>query len=403
MKVAVINKPGHPIPYIGGVEAYSYNLALHLAKLGIETYYISMFKKIPQNIPPSLHLIKASLLLYRGGREGTFYWLLHYITGALLYVKAFLRRVPKDIDIVHVNDGLTAFLVSKLKNTMNFKLVLTLHAPPPWLVRYGKPEIAYKIAYITLYIPGILTSDLVICVGQKYAENLKKTFPRLYDKIIYLPNAIDSTIFKPATKEEIEKVKAKYDIKRDYFLFIGRLVKEKGIDLLLRVALLLEERGFDKNVVIAGTGPLKSLAERSSKKCKIIKYLGYVPTEDLIPLYTGAIALIVPSYAEGLPLTILEAMACGTPVIATGVGGIPEVVRHGYNGFLVEPMNVEKIANYVKVLVEDEKLREELSKNAHYFVRKNYDWRVIANRISLVYKNAVNNLIVSRRTESIDY
>ncbi|RLE71260.1 MAG: hypothetical protein DRJ43_00010 [Thermoprotei archaeon] len=327
MEVVVINKPGHPVPYIGGVEVYSYNLALHLAKLGIEIYYISMFKKISQNLPSSLHLIKANLPLYRGGREGTFYWLLHYITGALSYVKAFLRKVPKDIDIVHVNDGLTAFLMSKLKKVMNFKLVLTLHAPPPWLVRYGKPEIIYKMAYITLYIPGILASDLIICVGQKYAENLKKTFPRLHNKVVYLPNAIDNTIFKPATKEEIEKVKAKYGIKRDYFLFVGRLVKEKGIDILLRAALLLEEKGFDKDIVIVGTGPLKSLAEKYSKKCKIIKYLGYVPTEDLVPLYTGAIALIVPSYAEGLPLTILESIACGTPIISTNILDIGEVLR----------------------------------------------------------------------------
>ncbi|RLF22180.1 MAG: hypothetical protein DRN15_09750 [Thermoprotei archaeon] len=327
MKVAVINKPGHPVPYIGGVEAYSYNLALHLAKLGIEVYYISMFKKIPQNLPPSLHLIKANLPLYRGSREGSFYWLLHYITGALSYVKAFLRKVPKDIDIVHVNDGLTAFLMSKLKKVMNFKLVLTLHAPPPWLVRYGKPETAYKIAYITLYIPGILASDLIICVGQKYAENLKKTFPRLRDKVVYLPNAIDNTIFKPATKEEVEKVKAKYGIKRDYFLFVGRLVKEKGINVLLRAALLLEEKGFDKDIVIVGTGPLKSLVEKYSKKCKIVKYLGYVPTEDLVSLYTGAMALIVPSYAEGLPLTILESIACGTPVIVSDLPDVKSVVN----------------------------------------------------------------------------
>ncbi|RLG88550.1 MAG: hypothetical protein DRO15_02595, partial [Thermoprotei archaeon] len=90
---------------------------------------------------------------------------------------------------------------------------------------------------------------------------------------------------------------------------------------------LLEEKGFDKDIVIVGTGPLKSLAEKYSKKCKIIKYLGYVPTEDLVPLYTGAIALIVPSYAEGLPLTILESIACGTPIISTNILDIGEVLR----------------------------------------------------------------------------
>ena len=72
------------------------------------------------------------------------------------------------------------------------------------------------------------------------------------------------------------------------------------------------------------------------------------------------------------------------------MGGVPEIIRHGYNGFLVEPTNIEEIANYIDALVEDGRLREKMSRNACNFVRKNYDWRIIANKVLLTYKNMVN-------------
>ena len=320
LKVAVISKVGHPLPYIGGAEKYSFNLAYHLAKKGIETYFISSIvdrTKLPRS--PNLSIISANLPLHSIAKEGTLSWIIHYIVGALSYVVSLLTKVPRDVKIIHVNHGLTAFFVSKLRSIFfrNAKIVLTLHAPPPWLMPYAKPEILYKIGYVVFYLPGIKSADHVITVNIATKRNLVSLFPSLHRKISHIPNAVDLAQINTPSSKEISMVKKKYKISRSYFLFAGRLVKEKGVHILLKAISVLDKLNFKDLLVVTGRGPLEGLINRYARKYSFLKFLGYVPKEDLCCLIAGAKAVLIPSYAEGLPTIALEALALGTPIIVS--------------------------------------------------------------------------------------
>ncbi len=130
------------------------------------------------------------------------------------------------------------------------------------------------------------------------------------------------------------------------FLFAGRLAREKGLRVLLDAA-----RQANLELTIAGDGPLAQLVrERSSQR---VRWVGSVPSTRVIELLGQCTAAVVPStWFENAPLSILEPMAAGTPVVASAIGGIPELVRHGVDGLLVRPDSVDSLATAMNALAE---------------------------------------------------
>jgi glycosyltransferase involved in cell wall biosynthesis len=129
-------------------------------------------------------------------------------------------------------------------------------------------------------------------------------------------------------------------------LFAGRLSPEKGIEELVAAT-----RGL--NLVVAGDGPLRGLVPNA---------LGFVPHDELARLYARAAVVVVPSHREGLPLSVLEAMAHGRPVVASAVGGIPELVVDGVTGFLVQPGDVAALRAALERLLADPVLRRRMGR-----------------------------------------
>jgi glycosyltransferase involved in cell wall biosynthesis len=121
-----------------------------------------------------------------------------------------------------------------------------------------------------------------------------------------------------------------------------------------------------------------------------VKFIGQVPNEQIPSLYDAADVLVLPSLSEGFPVTVLEAMASGLPIIATRVGGLPEVIEEGRNGFLVEPKNPKQIAEKILLLLENNKLRENISKNN---IRKamSYSWQNIVQQLEKVYHKIISD------------
>jgi glycosyltransferase involved in cell wall biosynthesis len=131
------------------------------------------------------------------------------------------------------------------------------------------------------------------------------------------------------------------------FLFLGRLTEEKGIPLLLEVARALEGR-TDLQIVVAGEGPLQDVVVEAARRAgSILTFLGR--QEDVLSLYHGADAVIMPSLSEGLPMTALEGMACGLPILASAVGGLLELVADGVTGTL---LNGREPSAWVRSMLE---------------------------------------------------
>jgi len=167
--------------------------------------------------------------------------------------------------------------------------------------------------------------------------------------------------------------------------FVGRLGKGKGIFDLVDAVKRIEEIGFI--VHLYGDGQVeqvKSYIEKLKLEKKFMIH-GWVNHEHMGQVYRNSDIVVLPSYAEGLPMSVLEGMAKGLPVIATPVGGIPEAVYEGENGFLVEPGNIDALADCLQRLVNDSELRARMGVRSLEIVAEKFSVEAVGCKLKALY------------------
>ncbi len=195
-------------------------------------------------------------------------------------------------------------------------------------------------------------------------------------KIRLVSLRVDLNLFNPVsdTGENVDNVGI---IKIGY---IGRLVDGKGLeDLMMAISRLRQGYGGQANfkVLIFGFGPLEIKLKKMAKDLEIkdkIEWRGFVPYSKVPEALAEIDIFVYPSLHEGFGRSIMEAMAMERVVVATRVGGIPDLIKDGENGFLVEPHNPEMLAEKIKELMENKKLREKFGKAGREWVGKNFEW-----------------------------
>ncbi|MBC7119211.1 MAG: glycosyltransferase family 4 protein, partial [Methanobacteriaceae archaeon] len=198
-------------------------------------------------------------------------------------------------------------------------------------------------------------AEKVIVISEKLAEKiLKLGIPQ--DKIMITYNMVDTETFNPQIKSSFKK---EIGTKKPIILFVGNLVPQKGIEYLIKAKKYLKK---DSKLVIVGGGPLLKKLKDITKKENIKDVLFTGPRTDINNIMAAADIIVLPSISEGFPIVLLEAMAMGKPVVATKVGGIPEIVDEKV-GILVEPKNPRRLADAIEKLLSDEKLRKKLGEN----------------------------------------
>lgn len=226
-------------------------------------------------------------------------------------------------------------------------------------------------------------SDIVIVLSNTWKEFFVQIVEP--DKVNVIYNAVNSNFYN------INKTTNQLNSSSVQILFAGYLSKDKGIyDILDSVPLLIKKH---KNVKFVFAGAEDTPGELEIIKKRIIKnnignyvsFLGVLPKRGLISLYENSDIFILPSYIEGMPMTILEAMASGLPVISTPVGGISEVIIDGINGFLITPGDYVDLANKITMLVENNELCKTMSVNNRKKIKKDYSWDITSMKISSIY------------------
>lgn len=194
-------------------------------------------------------------------------------------------------------------------------------------------------------------------------------------KIRLVSLRVDLNLFNPLSIPRINSFGDKVGITK--IGYIGRLVDGKGLEDLFEAIAMLKSQNLNFRCLIFGTGPLeaelKKIAEDSNIKDRI-EWRGFVPYSKVPEALAQINIFIYPSWHEGFGRSIMEALAMEKPVVATRVGGIPDLVRDGENGFLVEPHNPEVLAQKIKELVEDKELREKFGKAGREYVAKSFEW-----------------------------
>ena len=234
-------------------------------------------------------------------------------------------------------------------------------------------------------------TDAVIAVSDTAAQQiLKGNFPA--EKVAVVRSSIDTRFFEPFDGARTQ-MRNHLGLKEDGFIVagMGRLVKGKGYEVLLKS--LAELAPSDRpTLLLAGDGGERQKLEDLATGLGIaqqVKFLGF--QSDVRPiLWASDIFVHVPTtFPEGTPNAILEAMAAGLPVIATPVGGIPEVVRDGENGLLVPTNDHKALAEAILKLRQNEALRVELGKQAQKWVREHHDVRQLPERVIQVYSRVM--------------
>jgi glycosyltransferase involved in cell wall biosynthesis len=176
---------------------------------------------------------------------------------------------------------------------------------------------------------------------------------------------------------------------------VGRLVPVKGFDLFLEVAREVVTQADQVSFSVLGAGPLKGYLQRRARTLGLEHRVTFEPPRvDLAEYYTSLDLYLNTSVSEGLPLSILEAMAHGKPVVAPMVGGIPEVIRHGREGLLAAERCTERLAGLCLQLIQDSDLRIHLGRNAAARVQA----RFTSTRMAASYARMYRELIRPRPT-----
>jgi glycosyltransferase involved in cell wall biosynthesis len=179
--------------------------------------------------------------------------------------------------------------------------------------------------------------------------------------------------------------------RESWILYVGRVAEEKGLDCLTQALSMIKRTGW--KLVVCGDGPsvpaARSLAHRQGLS-EQVHLCGWVSQSELAEYYARAAVLVMPSlYPEPLGLAGLEAMSCGTPVVAYDVGGISDWLRDGENGFLVEPGNITQLAERIQQLLQDKGLTHQLGENGRKMVRERFSPERHVKRLLQVYEEVI--------------
>ncbi len=207
-----------------------------------------------------------------------------------------------------------------------------------------------RIAYFRKYFyPGIETCDRIITVSHFVKDELLERLPHLAGRVEVIHNGFDSSVYAPAAEPTPGR----------YLLSVGSIEPRKNLIRLLQAYALLEpaiRKAYPLLLIGAAGWKNEQIFRKVAELQGDVRYLGYVSNEELAEYYRGALGFVYPSLYEGFGLPPLEAMACGTPVIAANVSSLPEVC--GDAAYYVDPGDVEAIRAAMLAFIEDRTLRE---------------------------------------------
>jgi len=241
----------------------------------------------------------------------------------------------------------------------------------------------------------------IVALSEYARQDIIDTYGVSPAKLSVIPLAAPSNFFPVTDERELQRVKQTYGIHSDYILSVGSIQPRKNLSRLIAAYSRLRDtqpEGKLPQLVLAGKCAwLYDETLRTIKQLEVsnsVVLTGYVPETDLPALYSGALCFVYPSYFEGFGLPPLEAMKCGTPVIAGNRTSLPEVV--GQAGVLVDPFDVDAIACAIVKVISDSTLRSDL--RARGLERALlFDWRTTARQTLAVYQTAAQKALASQR------
>lgn len=394
MKILLVGRCVTSIPPRngGGAEWHGYHLAKALDKLGHEVHYVTNYSEplefnnvITYNTYKNISPKEISRIPFMGFNK----WILKHFKENLLAARKAteILKKEKDFDIIHCHGNLAALILSK--NNKKIPVVYTEHDAPPWICTYRAAfeRFARKIFYYLLNLTAMKNVSHIISITDVQKKFFVNKWNISNEKISVIPNGVDTSSFNANNDGKDININKKYNLPANYSIFVGRLEDRKGVDSLIRSL-----KDVDITSAIIGDGPDKNKLKNISDVMGVsdrVRFTGSVSDNDLRGLYSNASFFVLPSVSEGLPLTVLEAMASGIPVIANDIPGISEIIKHGDNGFLVDTNNINSLITAEQFMINNVLLCKRMGIKARETIEKKYSWEAMAIKIVDVYKEYI--------------
>lgn len=362
MKVAVVIDTWFPA--IGGGQTNTWEISKRIAKLGHQVDIITRNNGIYKPVKVN------NLQIFRFGPKSKPD---DNLSRILFLIKAFLFIKNKDYNVIHLQAFLPGLLAPLIRHIIKKPTIFTVHGTS--LGTNLLNPVSKKIEEIIL---TKIKYDTQITVSRNFFKitNANKN-------VVYIPNGIDKNLFDKI-------IVAKY--KQKTLLFVGRLHPQKNLINLIKAFKLVIVKYPKLRLLIVGEGTQKAELIKITKELKLeknISFLGEKKQEDLIEIYKKSHLFILPSIYEGQPLVLLEASAAGLPIVATNVGGVPDIVKDGVNGVLIKKSLQGEISKAIlKALKGYHKFRATKPRI--------FDWKHVTRKTLSIYKKLIKQNIANQ-------
>ena len=366
-------------PYRGGVETHVEEISKRLAMAGFD---VKIYSTDPSGkLPKRQNKSNLEIFRFRSLSPKRVYFFAPELFRAL--AKA------KDVDIIHAhgypNFPALASAAAKSRNKKPFVFTPHYGGYDVQTMGTGIWRIYAKKAYNVSVGKFIMSrADAVVTVGKPEREAVKEKFGLKCERIWYIPNGVNAIRFQSSTTKRDGKT----------VLYVGRLEKYKGIHFLLKAFKKVQVIHPETELVIVGSGPYKKELVRLASCLNLtrsVKFLENVPEESLTQLYQSSSVFASLSQYEGQPISLVEAMASGLPVVATNVGAVPELIRNQETGFLLNFPPEEKIlVERLAFLLGNEGFSRKIGEEARRTILSTFSWDKTVNELIKVYKEVQN-------------
>jgi len=385
MRILMVTRGVVPIqPGAGGAELVAFQLAKELARAGHDVTLISDATEGVELVPGlELHRLESKLLQRVQSLPGGFWrWLIEHLVGNLSASRAARRLLAGgDYDLAHTHGALSAILIARKSPVA---VLYTEHDSTPWISRYRRwwERAIRKVIYRALNVTAWHRASHVVPVFDLLRSSMIVRHSVPASRVTTVVNGTDVDVFNPH-RPGLSLVRDEFGFDR-YALFVGRLTPRKAPDTLLRA--LVDTPGI--NCAFAGDGPMRRKLEELTDSLGLrdrVAFLGNVAPTDLARVYADADFTVLPSVSEGMPLVVIESMACGTPVLTTRLAGSEALIDDWETGFLVKPDDLGQLEMALRFLWGDADLRARMGLKAREKAIRDFVWPEVAKQYLDLY------------------
>ena len=378
-----------PPRIIGGISPHVYFLSKSLAKQGVKVYVVTCdFPGAPAHeVIDGVEVYRIDS--YKNPAPDFASWVYLMNLNMQKETAALARKLDNKIDVFHAHDWLVANAGIGLKHVFRKPLLVTVHSTEMGR-RDGLHTNTEKMIHET---EAWLTYEAwkVICCSDYMIQHVKWVFGLPTDKLVMVPNGVNTDVYGDV-KNNLKDFRKDFALPEEkIILYVGRLVYEKGIHVLINAAPKILGK-VDAKFIIVGSGYMKeqllNIVRSMGLEHKVL-FEGFLDEQTLLKLQKCADVSVVPSLFEPFGIVALEAMAAKSAIVVSDTGGLSEIVEHDVTGVKVYPNNPDSLAWGITKILLDENYRNRIRENAYKKVQEKYDWEKIATQTKRIYEGVL--------------